>query len=474
MHVNVSFDSSVTGASGAPAGFVDAVNYVANLYGSIFTNNVTITIAVGFGNVGNQTVGGVGASGLALDQYGTVAYSDLKSALTSHGVSSGSLPAVGPSGGIEITVIQARALGFTTPTPVEGVDGYVGFSNSQLIDYGIATQTAAGAYSFVGAVEHEFSEVMGRRSNGPAGPNTVLDLYRYSSSTSGSLTLGGAGDSYFSVDQSQTHLSDFNTPNPAGTSDYADWADGSGNDAFLARGIPGATVGLTGTDLSLMRALGWQTNVIGTGTNLVGSGETDLFAKDSSGALSATLLNSSGIATGTIALGSGPLVVNGNTGGVGIYLDHSNVLVGSGGVASITGISNGVSLAAGASLTLSGRNSNVTGNSSVIGSDFVNVTDLGNSDTVRVGAQSHLISTGNNLSALAGAGSTVTLPGSGDLVTTVSSATITVGGSNNNVNAAGTNSLIAVIGNSNTIAAGSSSAVALAGTGNTVTIGASS
>ena len=54
MQINVSFDQS---ASSLPTGFVAAINYVVNYFDSLFTNNVTISIDVGYGEIAGQTLG---------------------------------------------------------------------------------------------------------------------------------------------------------------------------------------------------------------------------------------------------------------------------------------------------------------------------------------------------------------------------------------------------------------------------------
>ena len=48
MQINVTFDQAI---SSLPTGFVSAVNYVVNYFDSLFTNNVTININVGYGEV---------------------------------------------------------------------------------------------------------------------------------------------------------------------------------------------------------------------------------------------------------------------------------------------------------------------------------------------------------------------------------------------------------------------------------------
>ena len=53
MNLVVSFDQSV---GGLPAGFVTAVNYVVNYFDQLFTNPVTVNIAVGYGEIDGFTL----------------------------------------------------------------------------------------------------------------------------------------------------------------------------------------------------------------------------------------------------------------------------------------------------------------------------------------------------------------------------------------------------------------------------------
>ena len=51
MNINLIYDSSTTNA---PAGFAAAMNYVVNFFDTVFTNPVTINIAVGWGEIAGQ------------------------------------------------------------------------------------------------------------------------------------------------------------------------------------------------------------------------------------------------------------------------------------------------------------------------------------------------------------------------------------------------------------------------------------
>ena len=53
MQLNINFDQAL---NSLPTGFVTAVNYVVSYFDSLFTNNVTITIDVGYGEIGGSAL----------------------------------------------------------------------------------------------------------------------------------------------------------------------------------------------------------------------------------------------------------------------------------------------------------------------------------------------------------------------------------------------------------------------------------
>jgi hypothetical protein len=123
-------------------------------------------------------------------------------------------------------------------------------------------QLAAGApnqYYFVGVVEHEFTEIMGRASFLDQAPNyySLIDLYRYAAP--GVRQLGTGAGSYFSIDGGNTNLDNWNNFQTGNSGDLGDWASSAGYDAFDDNSYPGVVNQFTPTDITLMRALGWQT-----------------------------------------------------------------------------------------------------------------------------------------------------------------------------------------------------------------------
>src|SRR6476620_3172535 len=158
MQINVNFDQPT---STLPIGFVTAVNWAVDYLDSLFTNPVTVTINVGYGEVAGGSLGGAlgGSVGIA----NTVSYSSVQSALLAQnalGVST--LPSSSPfSGSLYMPQAEAKALGLAGGTTL---DGYVGFSNSVSWSFTPNVTPPPGAYDFIGVFEHEITEVMGRVS----------------------------------------------------------------------------------------------------------------------------------------------------------------------------------------------------------------------------------------------------------------------------------------------------------------------
>jgi hypothetical protein len=158
---------------------------------------------------------------------------------------------------------EQKALGFL-PGNDPAIDGSVGFSSIYPFSYGVNTPPEAGQYYFVGIVEHEISEVLGRVSwLNDIGSYGVMDLFRYSAPGVRDLTATPNGTAYFSVNNGASDLDNWNT-HPGG--DLGDWAASVGPDALLAFSFPGQINRFTAADLTLMNVLGWdvQTRVIQT------------------------------------------------------------------------------------------------------------------------------------------------------------------------------------------------------------------
>src|SRR5438874_4145155 len=258
MQINVSFDSSV---ANAPAGFVAAVNYVVNYYDTLFTNNVTVNINVGYGEIAGQTMAS-GALGATSVSYAGESYTSVVNALQAEGAPGATaLPSTSPlSGSLFMPQAEAQALGLTTAVSTS----YVGFSSSSPFSYTPNATPASNQFYFVGVVEHEFSEALGRVSliNDQPSFYSPMDLYRYSAPGVRDVAAGGSGSSaYFSVDNGVTNLGTWNN-NPS-NGDLGDWYPSGpaagGNDAFNDYTNPAAINLVSANDITLMQALGWTT-----------------------------------------------------------------------------------------------------------------------------------------------------------------------------------------------------------------------
>jgi hypothetical protein len=274
MNLNITYDQVTLNT--APSTFFTAVNYVVNLFDSTFTNNVTINIKIGYGELpyDNSVMPPLGKS---VCIFSNPTYLQVRQILTNEAAAgSDTLPLVPPiTGNLTLTTAQAKALGLLGPSTA--LDGWIGIaSNAQLQHLGdtwsfspTATPTGSqflgGQFYIVGVLEHELSEVMGRTSLiHAAGEYSVMDLYRYQAAGVRQTGIGDA--SYFSIDSGQTNLGSWNNAQIA-SGDLGDWAPSagpsgvfkySGADAFLNNSAPGQINSLSATDLTLMKAIGWN------------------------------------------------------------------------------------------------------------------------------------------------------------------------------------------------------------------------
>jgi hypothetical protein len=271
MNLNITYDPNTP--STAPAAFFTAVNHVVNLYDTTFTNNVTVNIEVGYGDLPSDksVVPPLGESNYYFD-YG-LSYSQVRQILLNESApGSSTLPSTAPlAGSLTINTAEERALGLIGASAA--LDGYVGVaSNATLASSGgdswsfsPTTTPASNQYYIVGTLEHEISEVMGRASELTApGKYSVMDLYRYQAA---GVRQTGTGDpSYFSIDGGQSNLDSWNNAQIK-SGDLGDWAPHAGPsgvfkyagpDAYLNNSPPGQINGLSQTDLTLMAAIGWN------------------------------------------------------------------------------------------------------------------------------------------------------------------------------------------------------------------------
>jgi autotransporter passenger strand-loop-strand repeat protein len=378
MIVNVSFDSSVNPSNFDPtnpqqgaveeAQFKEAIDYVVELYDNLFTNNVTINIDVGWGEIDRNPITNDSAESHGTTNY--YSYADVLQHLTSDAQSYAqqtadkTLPtaAISPFGtgdSIRLSTAEAKAIGLTVTYPKSDpthIDGWIGFNSSRPWSFD-PTSTAGGDYDLVAAAEHEISEVMGRTSmdglpNADNNPTwTPMDFFRYSSS--GVRAQANDGTAYFSVDGGKTNLGTWNNVSSAG--DLGDWVYGQGPvpggyDAYgFDDGPDGKTGLLTTTDVTLMNVIGWNTNdlpVTSGGQEIVSEGVTDWVASGQSASNflvegGQQVVVSGGQAAGTVVSASGMQQIrNGGTARGAQIVMNGTQAVESSGVANDTVVEN--------------------------------------------------------------------------------------------------------------------------------------
>jgi hypothetical protein len=284
MQIIVSYDSSV---ANAPAAFKTDVQYVVNLFDTAFSNDVTLNIHIGWGEVNGSPLA-KGFIGRSLQASGPTAdYTTIVNKLNAQASAPGASPDLvaavatllaspDPTGGGTFVPGRAedKALGLVDPHSTQ-IDGWVGISDlSNVTDknatWSFDTTTIPNDPNttyLVGTLEHEITEVMGRLSDeGIGGHWTVPDLFRFSAPGVRELAPGPAlSTGYFSIDNGNTALGSWN--NHAARGDLADWDLGSGNgggpgpfgaDAFNDFSAGGVLNQLTNTDLTLLHVMGWE------------------------------------------------------------------------------------------------------------------------------------------------------------------------------------------------------------------------
>ena len=278
MQIDFIFDPSVTSSPYASE-IKQALYDAAAFYQANITTNAIITIDVGFGEADNQPLpGNDAADNISNGKF--VNYSDFYNVLSSHSIYNGQtnvltpltsiLPSptssVLPTGAqMWITNAEQKALGLL-PSNNPGIDAYLGLNSSLTWNWTQQVISGSQQHDAVGAIEHEVSEIMGRVGylgdanafrppiSNDYGP---MDLYRFSAANTPD-TKPGPG--YYSLDNGKTTYGSNTTTsfnNPANGGDAADWDPSIVGDSF-GDNYSGVGSIVTGTDLGILQALGWN------------------------------------------------------------------------------------------------------------------------------------------------------------------------------------------------------------------------
>jgi len=247
------YDSSVTSRADY-AQIQTAFNYAASQYSDLYSDNITINITV-------KADAAVGLGQSLTQLKGSYSYTQIRNLLINDATTAddaaaiSTLPTNDPNGGGNylLSKAQAKALGVNGVT---GSDGTFTFAANQSYTFDPNNRAVAGKYDFIGVVEHEITEIMGRNSGLQAAGfpyYLAFDLFRYTSAGNRSMTTSGTGV-YFSLDGGTTNLKAYNS-NPAG--DLMDWASGA-NDSFNAFSSAGVQNDMSAVDLRVMDIIGYN------------------------------------------------------------------------------------------------------------------------------------------------------------------------------------------------------------------------
>jgi len=268
---DIVWDSSV---ASAPAAFKTDVEEVFQLYADTYSSPVTLYYHVGYGEFDGSPLGS-GFLGRSLYfGFPQETYSGLVSQLTADATSQAqkdalaTLPASNPVGQIFVSEAQAEVLGFANAgtSSESNPDGFIGFSSDTSWNFSAdPNQTpVANEWDFIGSVEHEVSEILGRGSYLGTEQYSLMDLYRYSGADTRALAVTD-DPSYFSIDGGATNLGDWNNTTSGDTGDPGDWSGTTVNgvvqhtpDAFNDNSNANVVNPFTATDATLMNVLGYN------------------------------------------------------------------------------------------------------------------------------------------------------------------------------------------------------------------------
>jgi hypothetical protein len=295
--INLEYDQNAS--MNAPQSWFDSMQAAANALDAAFVDNITINIAVGYGEFLGGALPNQNTSEGNIDYQGndgsgfTVTYQQLRNLLISHATSSDDQTAVNNlpntatlqgQGTFQIGSAQAKALGLLA-------------GNNGALDGAIGMGTQFFGASVFNAALHELTHAMGRIAG------DSLDIFRFNEDNSLNHVFGmaiPATPAYFSIDGGHTNLADFGVNSDPG--DFFNGGVQDGGSQNQSQQDPfDETVGLIGlssVDLTIMDVLGFTrvpppppppgppgpSRPVARAGDFNGDGRSDVLFQNSSGA----------------------------------------------------------------------------------------------------------------------------------------------------------------------------------------------
>ena len=262
---NITYDAGVTN-DGRFASIQSAVNYVANEFSSLYTDNITLNFTI------KEAPGGLGSS-LFSNNYWRGSYTALRTALIADAktpndataTALANLPVAAPyapTGGLNATddyyatSAEAKALGLITDQTV--FDGAYTFASDQTYTFDPNNRAVSGEFDFIGVTEHEFSELMGRTQQSNSFGYDIFDLMRFTAAGTRNVDLSGVSGVYYSFNNGNTKLAGFN----AGGGDKQDFDGNVATDPFNASTGPNQAHSLSATDAAVLDVIGYDQTAV--------------------------------------------------------------------------------------------------------------------------------------------------------------------------------------------------------------------